>query len=54
MYSSIEESSRLEVIQNCYWPLLKLAEIGVPIGIEAPAVTLEINNELDPKGISSL
>ena len=26
MYSSIEESSRLEVINKCYWPLLKLAE----------------------------
>ena len=54
MYSSIEETSRLEVIQKCYWPLFKLADIGVPIGIEAPAVTLEIIKELDQKWMSSL
>jgi len=54
MYSSIEETSRLEVIQKCYWPLFKLADICIPIGIEAPAVTLEIIKELDPNWISSL
>ena len=54
MYSSIEETSRLEVIQKCYWPLFKLADIGVPIGIEAPAVTLEIIKELDSNWILSL
>ena len=54
MYSSIEESSRKEVIQKCYWPLFKLANMGIPIGVEAPAITLEIINELDPKWISTL
>jgi len=53
MYSSIEESSRPEVIYKCYWPLLKLAEIA-PIGIEAPALTLEIINEIDPVWINKL
>jgi len=47
MYSSIEESSRKEVIDKCYWPLFKLVDYGIPIGIEAPSVTLEIINKLD-------
>ena len=34
-YSSIEEAQRPEVVRRCYWPLLRLAERGVPIGIEA-------------------
>ena len=54
MYSSIEDASRKDVIQKCYWPLFKLADLGIPIGIEAPAVTLEIINELDPDWVSSL
>ncbi|MBT6936572.1 MAG: glycoside hydrolase family 57, partial [Candidatus Marinimicrobia bacterium] len=54
MYSSIEEASRKEVIHKCYWPLFKLADLGIPIGIEAPAVTLEYINKLDPDWISSL
>jgi hypothetical protein len=54
MYSSIEEASRKDVIQKCYWPLFKLADIGIPIGIEAPAITLEIINELDPDWILTL
>ena len=48
MYSSIEEASRISVIKNCYWPIFKIADLGIPIGIEAPAVTLEIINKLDP------
>jgi len=54
MYSSIEETERKAVIQTCYWPLFKIAELGTQIGIEAPAVTLEIINDLDPKWISTL
>ena len=54
MYSSVEDASRKDVIQKCYWPLFKLANLGIPIGIEAPAVTLEIINELDPDWISTL
>ncbi len=37
MYSSIEVGERGSVIKNCYWPLFSLAELGIPIGIEAPA-----------------
>lgn len=54
MYSSIEEASRKNVIDKCYWPLFKLADIGFPIGIEAPGVTLEIINKLDPNWVASL
>ena len=54
MYSSIEEASRKEVIKKCYWPLFKLADVGIPIGIEAPAVTLSIINKLDSDWILSL
>ena len=53
MYSSIEESDRPEVIEKCYEPLVTLAAI-TPIGIEAPAVTLEIIKELDSNWILSL
>jgi hypothetical protein len=54
MYSSIEENQRKAVIQNCYWPLLNLAELGFPIGLEAPGITLEIINELDSTWIDTL
>ena len=54
MYSSIEEESRLEVIKKCYYPLLKLADMGIPIGIEASGVTLEIIKKIDPSWISQL
>ena len=48
MYSSIEESSRAEVIDKCYVPLLELARSGVPVGIEATGLTLEIINNIKP------
>ncbi|WP_022654040.1 glycoside hydrolase family 57 [Aquaspirillum serpens] len=55
MYSSIEVEDRKSVINNCYWPLLKLiAEGDYFIGIEAPAVTLEIINDIDPDWIKEL
>ncbi len=54
MYSSIEDASRKEVIRKCYWPLFKLTDIGIPIGIEASAVTLEIINNLDSSWIELL
>ena len=50
-FSAIEEDERLLVINQCYWPLLKLAKTGIPIGIEATGFTLEIINKLDPKWI---
>ena len=54
MYSSIEEEDRSLVIEKCYWPLLDLAKKGFPVGIEAPAVTLEAINEIDGTWISTI
>ncbi|NDV26673.1 glycoside hydrolase [Desulfovibrio sp. JC010] len=53
MFSSIPEESRTEVIKRCYWPLLKLAESGFPLGIEASGITLEIIRDLDPEWITN-
>jgi hypothetical protein len=53
-YSSIEEAQRGEVIEKCYWPLLRLAEAHGPIGIEASGFTLEEIARRDPKWIETL
>ncbi len=54
-YSSIEESQRLDVIRRCYWPLLRLAQdLDLPLGIEAPAFTLETAGQLDPAWLEEL
>lgn len=48
-YSSIEEEQRAEVVQRCYWPLLRLVRSRkVPVGIEASAFTLECIRNIDP------
>lgn len=54
MYSSIEEEHRLSVIEKCFWPLLKLADLGFKVGIEAPAQTLEVADNLDPSWTKKL
>jgi len=54
MYSSIEEENRHEVINKCYWPLLKLADAGIPFGVEASAVTLELIQDIDSEWITEL
>ena len=52
-YSSIEEEQRAEVVQRCYWPLLRLVrELGLPFGIETSAYTLECVNEIDPQWVA--
>src|SRR3954463_5535172 len=51
-FSSIEEERRGEVIQRCYWPLLKLAERHV-IGLEISGYTLEEIAARDPAWIAS-
>ena len=52
MYSSIEIEERIKVIEKCYWPLLKMAELkGIPIGIELSGYTLEKINEIDSEWI---
>jgi len=53
-FSSIEEIDRRTVIERCYWPLLKLAEDGFPIGIEATSYSLRAIQALDPAWISKL
>ncbi len=47
-FSSVEEEDRAVIIERCYWPLLKLAEEGLPVGIEATGYTLAAINRLDP------
>ncbi|HEY2010065.1 MAG TPA: hypothetical protein VGH23_13810 [Rhizomicrobium sp.] len=46
-FSSIEEERRAQVIQSCYWPLLRLAEQYPHIGVEASGYTLEEIARLD-------
>ena len=54
-YSSIPEEKRKDVIQRCFWPLLRLAtDRGIPLAIEAPAYTLEVAQDLDPDWIVAL
>ena len=54
MFSSIEVEKRPEVIEKCYWPLLKLAENGYKLSIEASAITLEFVFEIDKSWIQKL
>ena len=54
MFSSIETDKRSEVIKQCYWPLLQMAEDGFTISIEATAITLEVINDIDPEWIATL
>lgn len=54
MFSSIEESSRIEVIKKCYWPILNLAKDGFKLSIEATALTINIINDLDASWILQL
>ncbi|HEV2563158.1 MAG TPA: hypothetical protein VGT78_13550 [Rhizomicrobium sp.] len=51
-FSSIEEEQRADVIRRCYWPLLDLAEMHGPIGIEATGFTLEEIAARDPAWIA--
>lgn len=54
MFSSIEVENRREVINHCYWPLFKLADAGIPFGVEAPGVTLELIQDIDSEWIAEL
>jgi hypothetical protein len=51
-FSSIEEERRSQVIQSCYWPLLRLAERHPHLGIEVSGYTLEEIARLDPGWIA--
>lgn len=55
MFSSIEEDQRPQIVERCYWPLLRLArKHGLPLGIEAPVNTLEFIQSIDPNWIIEL
>tara|TARA_B100001250_G_C19807738_1_gene794182 strand:- start:1215 stop:3110 length:1896 start_codon:yes stop_codon:yes gene_type:complete len=54
MFSSIEKIDRVKVVNNCYWPLLKLADNGIPFGLEVSALTLEIIEKIDSSWIKEL
>ena len=51
-FSSIEEDQRGEVIARCYWPLLELAQMHGPIGIESSGFTLDEIASRDPRWIA--
>jgi hypothetical protein len=54
-FSSLEVIQRKEVINKCYWPILKMAEKeGLKFGLEATASTLEMILNLDPLWIETL
>lgn len=54
-FSSIEEEQRAQVLERCYWPLLRLARNHrLPLGIEATGFTLETAAALDPAWIQEL
>ena len=54
-FSSLEVTQRREVINKCYWPILKMAEKeGFKFGLEATASTLEMILDLDPLWIKAL
>ena len=53
MFSSIEVEQHKKVIETCYWPLLRLAEKGYPIGIECTGITLKLIEAVDPDWIAA-
>jgi hypothetical protein len=54
-YSSVEEEQLPQIIQKCYWPLLKLIEeLNAPIGIEASGYTLERIRAISPGWMTKL
>ncbi len=55
MFSSIGEDRRAEVVERCYRPLVALADdLGLPIGIEASGLTLDLIRQLDPELLQRL
>ena len=53
-FSSIDESSHADVIRQCYWPILELAQKGIPVGLEVTLYTLECVQRVDPSWITTL
>lgn len=53
-FSSIPKDQYAIVLDRCYWPLLDIVEQGYKIGIEYPATTIEILNDIDPSYVKKL
>ena len=53
-FSSIPEKKIPDVIRDCYWPLLDLAEDFGGVGIEATGFTLEKIESIDQSWIKKL
>ena len=52
-FSSIPSEARPDVIERCYWPLLRLAEQrGIPVGIELTGWTLQQIQRLAPEWVA--
>ena len=47
-FSLIPRDEYPTVLKRCYWPLLRIAGEGIPIGIEMPAWTLRQIHGMDP------
>ncbi len=53
-FSSVEEGRRPEIVEKCYWPLLRLAaDLKVPLGVEATGYTLREINRIDPTWVET-
>jgi len=51
-YSAIEEQNRREVVERCYWPLLRIArDHDLPIGFEASGYTIEEIARIDEEWV---
>ena len=54
-FSSIETERRREVLEKCYWPLLKIPdELNIPIGIELSGWTLQQIKLMTKSGLRNL
>lgn len=52
-YSSISAKQHLQVINNCYWPLLRIIDdLNIPLGIELTAYTIERIAAIDGKWLA--
>ncbi len=53
-FSSIREEDHRQVINACYWPLLRLCDEGYPLGLELTGYTLEAIDAIDDVPLMAL
>lgn len=54
-YSAIEEEARAQVVERCYWPILRLAKrLDLPFGIELSGYSLAAIARIDPDWVDEL